>query len=121
MSKASKTEETPQIESESVDREASKTPNTTEADSSSKTKETPTRERKNVNMYLPEELIDELDLVFDELNLELKRDGHDPMEKNRHYRALVLALGLEEVRDMEADDVREALQQDDRLDGLPSA
>lgn len=107
----SKTTETPDSSEPS---QASKTSNTTEPS------ETATRDRKNVNMYLPEELIDDAALAFDELNLDLRRQGAEPFEKNRHFRALVLALGIDAVREMNVDEARTALTEDDRLDDPPS-
>ena len=117
-SKASKTVETDgdseTTASETVmSSEELKTPETSEAS------KTATRNRKNVNMYLPEALIDDVDLVRDELNLQLKRAGEEPFEKNKHYRALVLALGVDALREMDADEARAALRNDDRLDDPP--
>lgn len=53
------------------------------------------KERRNVNMYLPEELVDELQIRFDELNARHRREHGEPMEKNREYYPTVIAAGLE--------------------------
>lgn len=53
------------------------------------------KERRNVNMYLPEELVDELQIRFDELNARHRREHGEPMEKNREYYPAVIAAGLE--------------------------
>lgn len=59
------------------------------------------KERRNVNMYLPEELVDELQIRFDELNARHRREHGEPMEKNREYYPAVIAAGLES-EDLEA-------------------
>ena len=53
------------------------------------------KERRNVNMYLPEELVDELQIRFDELNARHRREHGEPMEKNREYYPAVTATGIE--------------------------
>lgn len=92
--------------------ESSKTDSDSESDS--------VRDRKNVNMYLPKRLITELDVGFDGVNRPFKLAG-TPLEKNRHFRPLLLAVGYEVVREMDEAEIRERLNSDERLDGVPPA
>jgi len=68
----------------------------------SKTKQTDKREKKSVKdrpsvlMYLPEELHSDLDIRFDELNAQYKREHGEALEKNRDYYPAVVKAGLEE-------------------------
>ena len=67
----------------------------------SKTEKTNERKKKSVKdrpsvlMYLPEELHSDLDIRFDELNAQYKREHGDALEKNRDYYPAVVKAGLE--------------------------
>lgn len=60
------------------------------------------RERKNVNMYLPDALVEELQLRYAELNLEYRRERGEDMPKNQVFYPAVIkaALGESTVREM---------------------
>lgn len=50
------------------------------------------REKRGVTMYLPDELVDDLDFRFDELNVQYRREHGEKMEKNKDfYPAMVRA------------------------------
>lgn len=70
-----------------------------DAGSSASTKTTNSKEsiknRPSVLMYLPEELHTELDIRFDELNAQHKREHGRPLEKNRDYYPAVIKASLE--------------------------
>lgn len=53
------------------------------------------RERKNVNMYLPEDVVKEMQIRFDELNAQHRRIHDEPLEKNRDFYPALLQAGLE--------------------------
>lgn len=63
-------------------------------DMQSKTAQTGVKERPSVLMYLPEELRQELDVRFDELNAKHKREHGEGIEKNRDYYPAVVEAGL---------------------------
>lgn len=52
------------------------------------------RDRPSVLMYLPPELREELDVRFDELNAEYRREHGEPLGKNRDYYPAVVRAGL---------------------------
>lgn len=69
---------------------------TDESASSGKSSESDNiRDRPSVLMYLPEELHQELDLRFDEINLQHKREHGQALEKNRDYYPAVIKAALE--------------------------
>lgn len=69
---------------------ASKTDKTSKEESSSKNSKTNVRDKKGVTMYLDEELVEELDMRFQELKLEFRREHGVTLEKNADfYRAMV--------------------------------
>ncbi|EMA25648.1 hypothetical protein [Haloarcula argentinensis] len=73
---------------------SSKTSKTAKASESEKTGETEesggVRERRNVNMYLPDELVDDLQLRYSELNVQWRREhGEDLPKNNKFYPAVI--------------------------------
>lgn len=77
---------------ESQSDKASKRAKTSKTDLS---EETPVKDRPTALMYLPEELIEELDIRFDELNARYKREHGEALGKNRHWYPAVIKAGLE--------------------------
>ena len=53
------------------------------------------KDRPSVLMYLPEDVRQELDIRFDELNAKYKREHGEALEKNRDYYPAVIKAGLE--------------------------
>jgi len=53
------------------------------------------KDRPSVLMYLPEDLHSDLDIRFDELNAQYKREHGEALEKNRDYYPAVIKAGLE--------------------------
>lgn len=56
--------------------------------------EDPITDRKSVLMYLPDDVRQELDIRFDELNAKHKREHGEALEKNRDYYPAVIQAGL---------------------------
>lgn len=52
------------------------------------------RDRPSVLMYLPPALREELDVRYDELNAEHRREHGEPLGKNRDYYPAVVRAGL---------------------------
>ena len=81
--------------------EQSKSEKPSKSSKSSKTEQTDGREQKSVKdrpsvlMYLPEDLHSDLDIRFDELNAQYKREHGEALEKNRDYYPAVVKAGLE--------------------------
>ena len=72
--------------SETSDRsQASNTSVSDEKDKSSQKNQTSVRDQKHVAMYLEEDLADDLDMRFDELALEYRREHGEKMEKNTDF------------------------------------
>jgi uncharacterized membrane protein len=76
-------------EQPSVDTNASASDGATNSEESIK-------DRPSVLMYLPEELHSELDIRFDELNAQHKREHGRPLEKNRDYYPAIIKASLED-------------------------
>jgi hypothetical protein len=88
-------------EGESDSGEQPKTGEKSKSSKPSKIEQTDEREQKSVKdrpsvlMYLPEELHSNLDIRFDELNAQYKREHGEALEKNRDYYPAVIKAGLE--------------------------
>ena len=97
---ASRFDDTDKEESSDSD-EQSKSEKPSKSSKPSKTEQTGKREQKSVKdrpsvlMYLPEELHSDLDIRFDELNAQYKREHGEALEKNRDYYPAVVKAGLE--------------------------
>jgi len=82
--------------------EASKTSDASKPSKPSETGESSVKdEMVGTYMYLPEELKEELDLRFDELSLEHKREYGEPLEKNRDYYPAVVEAALHSEKTLE--------------------
>lgn len=94
----SKTEESPnkskqdKQSNQSQSSKSSMNTQTTKTDEESKSENV--RERKSVLMYLPEDLHEDLDIRFDELNLKHKREHGEALQKNRDYYPAVVEAAL---------------------------
>lgn len=71
-----------------------KTAENSQSDKTSKSEKTGVKKRPSVLMYLPEELRNELDFRFDELNAKHKREHGEGIEKNRDYYPAIVEAGL---------------------------
>lgn len=60
------------------------------------------KERTNVNMYLPEDIVTELRLTHAELNVEWQREHGEDMPKNEVFYPALVKAGLEgkDIRDI---------------------
>ena len=74
---------------------SSKSSKTDQTDQTDKREQKSVKDRPSVLMYLPEELHSDLDIRFDELNAQYKREHGEALEKNRDYYPAVIKAGLE--------------------------
>lgn len=73
----------------------SKTDKTSEPDKTGGEDEVdPVKEWPSALWYLPDELMNEMDARFDELNAAYRREFGQPIEKNRDFRVAVARVGL---------------------------
>jgi DNA replication initiation complex subunit (GINS family) len=66
---------------------------------------TSVKARPSVLMYLPEDLHQEMDIRFDELNAAAKREFGEGLEKNRHWYPLLLSLALDKADEMSTEEL----------------
>jgi hypothetical protein len=90
-SQTSETEESSKIQETSKTSKSSKTAKTKDTSKST------VRDRKNVNMYLPDDLVGDLQLRYSELNVDWRRKYDDDMPKNQEFYPAVIRAALEET------------------------
>ena len=64
-------------------------------------------------IYLPEDLRQEFDLIADETDTARRRRTGKRVEKIRHFEPLVVALGLEQIENLDDDELEERLAEFD--------
>jgi|AntDeeMinimDraft_5_1070356.scaffolds.fasta_scaffold04674_6 hypothetical protein len=62
-------------------------------------------------IYLPDDLNGAMTTAYKRTDLELSAEFDHPIKKTRHYYPLVIALGMEQLESMEANEVMEALEE----------
>ena len=97
---ASRFDDTNKEESSNSDEQAaseklSKSSEPSKTEQNDERKQKSVKDRPSVLMYLPEELHSNLDIRFDELNAQYKREHGEALEKNRDYYPAVIKAGLE--------------------------
>ncbi|GGM50949.1 hypothetical protein [Haloarcula argentinensis] len=55
------------------------------------------RERRNVNMYLPDGLVDDLQLRYSELNVQWRRENGEDLPKNDEFYPAVIESSLRDT------------------------
>jgi hypothetical protein len=79
--------ETAEASKNSKSSESSKTAENAEASQT-------VRSRKNVNMYLPDDLVGDMQLRYSELNVEWQREHGEELPKNAEYYPAVIRAAL---------------------------
>lgn len=78
--------------------------------------QTPVTERNHSTFYLRDDLNEEIRRVRKQLELDFDMEYGFEIEKNRHFRPLLLYLGAQQVKDMDATEVKDVLDTTDVLD-----
>lgn len=77
----------------------------------SQTGQTTVKSRKHATFYLDEELLTELERAGQQASWRYEDAYGSTLEKNRHLRPLVIRLGLQELQELDAEAIREALEE----------
>ena len=96
-SEPSETEETSETAETSKMSKTPKSQKTADTSESTEASKATVRDRKNVNMYLPDGLVDDLQLRYSELNVEWRRQHDDDLPKNERFYPAVIRAALEDT------------------------
>lgn len=93
--------ESPEMSESSEESKLSKGSKTSKSEEIEKNSTGGVCDRKNVNMYLPDDLVEDLQLRYAELNLEYRRERGEDMPKNQVFYPAVIqaALGESTIRE----------------------
>lgn len=70
---------------------------------------------RGMTAYLPDELRERLDDEYRRVDYELSGEvGDEQLRKDRHYKPLVIALGLERIEEMDGEELEEFIE---RMEG----
>ena len=97
--------------------ETSSSTETTESTSTSETKET-SKTKTNIKdewngrtIYIPDDVLDEMEDTYLESQLKLRKAGQDEFKKNRHFYPLLVQFGAEALSDADAEEIQARLSE----------
>ena len=97
--------------------ETSSSTETTESSSTSKTNET-SKTKTNIKdewngrtIYIPDDVLDEMEDTYLESQLKLRKAGQDEFKKNRHFYPLLVQFGVEALSDADAEEIQARLSE----------
>ncbi|EMA55997.1 hypothetical protein [Halococcus thailandensis] len=92
--------------------EMNETAETNSLNGTNETRKTKTNIKEEWNgrtIYVPDEILDELEDTYLESQLKLRKAGQDEFKKNRHFYPLVVQFGLEALSDADDDEIQTRL------------
>jgi hypothetical protein len=97
--------------------ETSSSTETTEPTSTSETNET-SKTKTNIKdewngrtIYIPDDVLDEMEDTYLESQLKLRKAGQDEFKKNRHFYPLLVQFGVEALSDADAEEIQARLSE----------
>jgi hypothetical protein len=97
--------------------EASSSSETTESTSTSETSET-SKTKSNIKdewngrtIYIPDDVLDEMEDTYLESQLKLRKAGQDEFKKNRHFYPLLVQFGVEALSEADAEEIQARLSE----------
>ncbi len=89
-------------------------PASNETSGTSKTNKTKTNIKDEWNgrtIYIPDDILDDMENTYLESQLKLRKAGQDGFKKNRHFYPLLVQFGLEALSDADADELQTRLSE----------
>ncbi|WP_226043231.1 hypothetical protein [Natrinema sp. DC36] len=97
--------------------ETSSSTETTESTSMSETNET-SKTKTNIKdewngrtIYIPDDVLDEMEDTYLESQLKLRKAGQDEFKKNRHFYPLLVQFGVEALSEADAEEIQARLSE----------
>jgi hypothetical protein len=92
--------------------ETSSSTEASESNTTSETNKTKTNIKDEWNgrtIYIPDDILDEMEDTYLESQLKLRKAGQDEFKKNRHFYPLLVQFGLEALSEADADEIQTRL------------
>ena len=91
--------------------ETTESTSTSEANETSKTKTSIKDEWNGRTIYIPDDILDEMEDIYLESQLTLRKAGQDEFKKNRHFYPLLVQFGVEALSEADAEEIQGRLSE----------
>jgi hypothetical protein len=91
--------------------ETTETTSTSETNETSKTKTNIKDEWNGRTIYIPDDVLDEMEDTYLESQLKLRKAGQDEFKKNRHFYPLLVQFGIEALSEADAEEIQARLSE----------
>ncbi|GAA0280761.1 hypothetical protein [Halobacterium noricense] len=108
---SSETSEVSETVETSSSTETTESTSTKETNETSKTKTNIKDEWNGRTIYIPDDVLDEMEDTYLESQLKLRKAGQDEFKKNRHFYPLLVQFGVEALSDADAEEIQARLSE----------
>ena len=91
--------------------ETTESTSTSETNETSKTKTNIKDEWNGRTIYIPDDVLDEMEDTYLESQLKLRKAGQDEFKKNRHFYPLLVQFGVEALSEADAEEIKARLSE----------
>jgi hypothetical protein len=106
---SSETSEVSETVETSSSTETTESTSTSETNETSKTKTNIKDEWNGRTIYIPDDVLDEMEDTYLESQLKLRKAGQDEFKKNRHFYPLLVQFGVEALSEADAEEIQTRL------------
>ena len=110
-SETNEVSETVETSSSTETTESTSTSETNETSKTSKTKTNIKDEWNGRTIYIPDDVLDEMEDTYLESQLKLRKAGQDEFKKNRHFYPLLVQFGVEALSEADAEEIKARLSE----------
>jgi len=108
---SSETSEVSETVETSSSTETTEPTSTKETNETSKTKTNIKDEWNGRTIYIPDDVLDEMEDTYLESQLKLRKAGQDEFKKNRHFYPLLVQFGVEALSEADAEEIQARLSE----------
>jgi hypothetical protein len=108
---SSETSEVSETVDTSSSTETTESTSTSETNETSKTKTNIKDEWNGRTIYIPDDVLDEMEDTYLESQLKLRKAGQDEFKKNRHFYPLLVQFGVEALSEADAEEIKARLSE----------
>ena len=108
---SSETSEVSETVETSSSTETTESTSTSETNETSKTKTNIKDEWNGRTIYIPDDVLDEMEDTYLESQLKLRKAGQDEFKKNRHFYPLLVQFGVEALSDADSEEIQARLSE----------
>ena len=108
---SSETSEVSETVETSSSTETTESTSTSETNETSKTKTNIKDEWNGRTIYIPDDVLNEMEDIYLESQLKLRKAGQDEFKKNRHFYPLLVQFGVEALSEADAEEIQARLSE----------